>query len=439
MWRGALAELRQTRDEIDRLNVFPVPDGDTGHNLCATVESMVGRLASHADGTFREAVRAAGDGALYGARGNSGVILSQWIRGLCEVLLTEGRLSAEAFAQGLARGADEARRHVADPKPGTILTVADSAARATADESLIGVLDQATRHAEAALKLTTGQLDALRRAGVVDAGGRGLVAVLHGLRQGLTGKTRIAGSRETIEVRRSTGVHEWDVQHPYDVEALMAPKEALPAAIWEDRLAELGTSVVVATGLGSELKLHIHTDRPAELLARLLSWGAVWQMETLDMRHQVDDHTAYVDDRTEVACPEAWRTLFYSLGMSPAAVRGHDDADHFTVTAGEQSVRVTSPGQAVAALQAHWDGRLLNPLPAVREWVWDGRTTDAEEPWATEMARIEALVSPAADLVVTVFLDERASAVEAEWWAEKLNAVVVEVPGLPVRALILAA
>lgn len=447
MWRGALEELRQARDEIDRLNVFPVPDGDTGHNLYATVESLVGSFRTSAEQTdaataLRDAVRRAGDAALYGARGNSGVILSQWIRGLSEVLLARGDLNGPAFALGLARGAEEARRHVKDPKPGTILTVADSAAEVSVAEDLLGVLDQAIEHAKTALQRTTGQLDALRRAGVVDAGGRGLVAVLQGFRQGLTGEPRLAPVVAAPEGLRMEGVHEWDVRYPYDVEALVAPEETVPVATWENRLSELGTSVVVATGLGTAVKVHVHTDRPVELLRRLLAWGAVWQMEVLDMRHQVEDHASPAQGRAVVMCPTDWEPLFWSLGMSPDAVRGIKGTEVFTVAADGQSVRLTSPGQTVAVLQAEGDGRPWNPPPSVREWVLEPTSNALDA--SLERTRIVELVGRAADQVVTVFLAARASeveaveAMEAEWWEEKLNAVVVPVPGLPVQGLILA-
>ncbi|MGW2693872.1 DAK2 domain-containing protein [Streptomyces sp. NPDC001296] len=207
-WCGlALKALGQAREEIDAINVYPVADGDTGTNLYLTVESAAAAVEAvfagyEAGGTQRptlaDAVRAMAHGALIGARGNSGTILAQLLRGMAQVLAADGE-TAHTDAQGLRlalrRAADSAREAVAHPVEGTVLTVASAAADAAtgpeagAEENCAGVARAAYEGARAALAATPGQLAVLERAGVVDAGGRGLVAVLAALVETFTGES----------------------------------------------------------------------------------------------------------------------------------------------------------------------------------------------------------------------------------------------------------
>ncbi|MFF3513370.1 DAK2 domain-containing protein [Streptomyces sp. NPDC004393] len=207
-WCGlALKALGRAREEIDAINVYPVADGDTGTNLYLTVESAAAAVEAvfagyEAGGTQRptlaDAVRAMAHGALIGARGNSGTILAQLLRGMAQVLAADGE-TAHTDAQGLRlalrQAADSAREAVAHPVEGTVLTVASAAADAAtgpeagAEENCAGVARAAYEGARAALAATPGQLAVLERAGVVDAGGRGLVAVLAALVETFTGES----------------------------------------------------------------------------------------------------------------------------------------------------------------------------------------------------------------------------------------------------------
>ncbi|MYS06288.1 DAK2 domain-containing protein, partial [Streptomyces sp. SID6041] len=176
----SLDALGREREEIDAINVYPVADGDTGTNLYLTAEAahqaVEAVFAASAPDTA-ETVRAMAHGALLGARGNSGTILSQLLRGMAGVLAEGG--DGDHLARALAEAASAARRAVAHPVEGTILTVATAAAEACADGGgLVDVARNAHRGSRTALAATSGQLDVLERAGVVDAGGRGLVAVL---------------------------------------------------------------------------------------------------------------------------------------------------------------------------------------------------------------------------------------------------------------------
>ncbi|MFF8597768.1 DAK2 domain-containing protein [Streptomyces sp. NPDC015232] len=260
---GALAALGRERAEIDAINVYPVADGDTGTNLYLTVESAA-RAVTAADGSadVAEIIRTMAHGALLGARGNSGTILSQLLRGMAAVL-AEGT-DGDHLARALAGAAAEARKAVAHPVEGTLLTVADAAAGAcAAGGDLVTVARKAHEGARTALDATPGQLDALRRAGVVDAGGAGLVAVLGALLEALTGEAPApaapaAGPAGHLHHPPLALDCAADSGPAYEVIYLLeAADEAVDRL--RDRLDALGESLVVVGGDGL-WNVHVHTD-----------------------------------------------------------------------------------------------------------------------------------------------------------------------------------
>ncbi|NEA35247.1 DAK2 domain-containing protein [Streptomyces sp. SID13031] len=282
--RTALSELGRARVEIDELNVYPVPDGDTGTNLYLTWEAACEALPE-GELTFAEAVQAFGRGALLGARGNSGVITSQLVRAcglrLAENLprdqdtssgvLADARMSeAVAFADALVFAADAAYSAVAQPVEGTMLTVARQAANAALEaandgQGLAEVCLAAVAAARVALTKTTEQLEVLRRAGVVDAGGAGLVVILGAMESVLSGRgpaatsgvpARVPPQEASIPGEAGTDL---DPDGPaYEVMYLLeAPDEQI--GDFRQQLAGLGDSVVVVGG--DELwNVHVHTD-----------------------------------------------------------------------------------------------------------------------------------------------------------------------------------
>jgi hypothetical protein len=257
--RSALAAARL---EIDGLNVFPVPDGDTGTNLLLTVESVVAAVG--VAGQERPAVAAAlARGALMGARGNSGVILSQLLRGVAEVL-ADGPVDGPGMQRALGRGADLAYAAVAAPVEGTLLTVARSAADAAAvceAATLADVLAAACSGARSALTLTQQQLPALTQAGVVDAGGRGWVVLLEALAAVVTGLAPIEGRPEpTPPAAVAATCSGPGYSGPaYEVQYLLEGATEAAVGRLRETLSGLGDSLAVVCGDGLH-NVHVHVD-----------------------------------------------------------------------------------------------------------------------------------------------------------------------------------
>ncbi|SED68944.1 hypothetical protein SAMN04490357_5522 [Streptomyces misionensis] len=275
-WCGlALRAVGRAREEIDAINVYPVADGDTGTNLYLTLESaataveavFAGYETDPAGPRLADAVRAMAHGALIGARGNSGTILAQLLRGMAQVLAADGaepRCDGAGLRLALRRAADSARGAVAHPVEGTVLTVASAAADAAeqAAGDCAAVARAAYEGARAALAATPGRLAVLARAGVVDAGGRGLVAVLGALVEACTGEAvrETAGAPEVtgVPVPGTEGCDEGRGGPAFEVIYLLEADDAAVARL-RDRLDALGDSLVVVGGDGL-WNVHVHVD-----------------------------------------------------------------------------------------------------------------------------------------------------------------------------------
>lgn len=257
---GALQALGREREEIDAINVYPVADGDTGTNLYLTVESAslaVDAAFASGEPDVAEVIRAMAHGALLGARGNSGTILSQLLRGMAAVL-ADGH-DGDHLARALADASDAARQAVAHPVEGTVLTVACAAAEACAGGGeLVAVATAAYDGARSALERTPGQLDVLRRAGVVDAGGRGLVAVLGALVETLTGETPARPAAPARRPHLDADCLAGEDGPAYEVIYLLEAEDPAVERL-RARLDELGESLVVVGGDGL-WNVHVHVD-----------------------------------------------------------------------------------------------------------------------------------------------------------------------------------
>jgi uncharacterized protein len=265
-WSQAAAEsMAAHRDEIDDLNVFPIPDGDTGTNLELTLRSAAESVAGDRSASAGEVLRAMARGAVLGARGNSGVIVSQVLCGLADALDGADEADGPTMAAGLRLACDAAYAAVAEPVEGTVLSVIRScaeAAEAVAEPGLCAVLSAGLRAAEEALRRTPEQLDVLAKAGVVDAGGRGLVVLLTELAAVVTGDPVAAApaprrprDRRALRQARESG----SADYGYEVQYLLHATDEAVGKLKKE-LAGLGDSLVVV-GTGSGLfNVHVHVN-----------------------------------------------------------------------------------------------------------------------------------------------------------------------------------
>jgi DAK2 domain fusion protein YloV len=270
-YRAAVEALSASRTRLDDLNVFPVPDGDTGTNLLLTAQAAVAALDGHGPRTTESAWSVLARGAVLGAKGNSGTILAQLLRGLADQLSGQPPADGPAFAAAMQKAADMAYTAVADPAEGTFLTVARSGAEAAVaavdagNADLAAVVRAAADGARTALEATTDQLEALRAAGVVDAGGAGLCLVLDAL---VTTVTGVEPARAPL-ARRDAGHHHSGEHLPHqppagpgsEVQYLLADSDEAAIERLHHRLAALGDSLVVVgvdTPTGREWNVHVH-------------------------------------------------------------------------------------------------------------------------------------------------------------------------------------
>ena len=347
MVEAAYGYLEARRNEVNDLNVFPVADGDTGDNMALTMRAVLAELdrieAEGGEEADRiELVHAVARAALMGARGNSGVILSQIVRGAAEELATRpGELIDPVLvAAAFARAADAAYESVRNPAEGTMLTVVRAMAGAAAkhlarldadnrrldagfgperqDEVLAEVLEVVTRAGEEAVQRTPGQLEVLADAGVVDAGAHGLVLILAGLVAGLRGEdSPQVEIPEQAPARISAPQHS-DSRYQYCVNFIVLGTE-LDGVRFEQPLRELGDSVLIV-GDRRTLRVHVHTDEPERARAVFDGHGSIQQVDEADMREQMAERARRLGtagDRcgvVAVVSGDGLRSLYEELG-----------------------------------------------------------------------------------------------------------------------------
>jgi DAK2 domain fusion protein YloV len=285
--RAATTALERNRQRIDDLNVYPVPDGDTGTNMTMTARAVVEALerstATDRPTLVKEVTRA----ALMGARGNSGVILSQILRGAAEVLGNETKIDAPAVARAFQGARDAAYRAVREPVEGTMLSVIRELAEETegvsADDDIASFLTALVRRGEDALARTPEQLDVLREAGVVDAGGAGLLEIVRGLAATVAGEELPEAAAEREELS-SEAIHQELSRYRYCTTFVIEGDE-LDADQIEAELARLGDSLLVV-GDAEALKVHVHTDEPGTALAVGTRAGVIERVEIANMHEQ---------------------------------------------------------------------------------------------------------------------------------------------------------
>lgn len=290
MLMAGAAVLGRHKEEVNSLNVFPVPDGDTGTNMNLTVEAANREMAKKSGATIKDIAEALSLGSLMGARGNSGVILSQIFRGLARGLAEAESITPSVFAAALQLGVDTAYKAVIKPVEGTILTVVKGAAREAAKharaEDVNIFMEQVLKAAQATLARTPEQLPVLKQAGVVDAGGKGLCYIFEGWLDYLEGRKVVAVEAEVgIEPVTAQAIDATDLEYSYCTEFLVQGNN-LDEQVFRRELSEHGDSLVVV-GAAGLIKVHIHTNNPGLVLDFALSQGRELQDIKIDnMRYQ---------------------------------------------------------------------------------------------------------------------------------------------------------
>ncbi|HZT84517.1 MAG TPA: DAK2 domain-containing protein [Gaiellaceae bacterium] len=331
---SALASLEASRGRIDDLNVYPVPDGDTGTNLTLTVRAVADALASTEAAERPALAHAVARAALMGARGNSGVILSQIVRGVADVLAeSRNGIDPPLTARALRGASDAAYRAVRRPVEGTMLSVirelAEEAERRTDGEEPLGeMLLELVRHGEAAVARTPDQLEVLREAGVVDAGGAGLVELLRGLAGAVAGEAPPAAPPAAVPAPGPGAIHLEPSRYRYCT-VFVVEGDALDRDLMEEQLERLGDSLVVV-GDGSALKVHVHTDEPGAVLSLGTSVGTIEGVEIANMHEQQEQRERRLSvvpsvrarsGVVAVVAGEGNRLLFETLAEPVGAIR----------------------------------------------------------------------------------------------------------------------
>jgi uncharacterized protein len=346
---AALASLEASRRRIDDLNVYPVPDGDTGTNLTMTVRALAQAVEESGASDRRSLARDVARGALMGARGNSGVILSQIVRGAADVLAesTDG-IDPALAARALRGAADAAYRAVRRPVEGTMLSVvrelAEEAEAAAGDGALGELLVDLVRRGENAVARTPEQLAVLREAGVVDAGGAGLLELVRGVAAAVTGDElpEPAALEESLTVE---AIHQELSRYRYCT-VFLVEGERLDRERLEGALELLGDSLLVV-GDETALKVHVHTDDPGAALSLGTAVGAIDRIEIANMHLQ----TRQREDRLLAAVPD----------LPPVATR----TGVVAVVAGAGNRRLfESLAEPVGPIRIVEGGQTMNPSTA---------------------------------------------------------------------------
>ena len=302
MFLTGAALLEKNRAYIDSLNVFPVPDGDTGPNMSKTMQSAVKEIQNCKGTNVSDIAAAASLGALKGARGNSGVILSQILRGFARALSGKEEMAPENFAAALTTGTEAAYKAVMKPKEGTMLTVARMMAEAVIKEAneganLYKLIDVMIDEGERALLLTPELLPVLKEAGVVDSGGKGLVTILRGFKMVIDGEevdeyvpapqqntAEITGNEEGADLEALD-----DIEFGYCTEFFIIHLDESFSEADLDKLREklmkIGDSVVVAYD-SDFIKIHVHSNCPGKILQLALRLGEIDRIKIENMREQ---------------------------------------------------------------------------------------------------------------------------------------------------------
>ncbi len=312
MFLAGAASIEAKKEYINELNVFPVPDGDTGTNMTLTIMSAVKEVNNLNDPTIEELAKAISGGSLRGARGNSGVILSQLFRGFTKEIKDYKELNVTIITNAMQKAVETAYRAVMKPKEGTILTVARGAAEKAAQlaletDDIVYFGQEVIAHMEIVLEQTPELLPVLKEAGVVDSGGQGLLEIVRGTYDALLGK-EISLTNLSVKESPSTGINIErialeDIKFGYCTEfIIMVEKEYNHQTENEFKayLESIGDSIVVVSD-DDIVKVHVHTNDPGLAIQKALTYGSLTRMKIDNMR---EEHNERVIKDSEKAAAE---------------------------------------------------------------------------------------------------------------------------------------
>ena len=296
MFLAGAKNLDSKKDWINELNVFPVPDGDTGTNMTMTIMSAAKEVSSLTNPTMAELAKAISSGSLRGARGNSGVILSQLFRGFCKVIKEYDEIDVTILCEACQKAVETAYKAVMKPKEGTILTVAKGAAEKALElsdetEDVVTFVEGVIKQAEYVLDQTPEMLPVLKQAGVVDSGGQGLVQVLKGAYDALIGKEidyTIEGAPTGAAPAKISAETEAEIKFGYCTEfiiVLNAPMSDNEEHAYKAFLESIGDSIVVVAD-DEIVKTHVHTNDPGLALQKALTFGSLSKIKIDNMREE---------------------------------------------------------------------------------------------------------------------------------------------------------
>ena len=314
---NASNRLLEESDFVNALNVFPVPDGDTGTNMTLTIMSAAKEVSAIANPNMENLSKAISSGSLRGARGNSGVILSQLLRGFTKEMKGVSEITVETLALATSRATETAYKAVMKPKEGTILTVARGIAEKTVEEAertnnIAEAFENVLEHGEKVLASTPDMLPVLKQAGVVDSGGQGLLCVLYGCYDALTGKVSefdiTPATGDVASAATGAAFDDVDIEFGYCTEFIIKLDKEFTEED-EDEFKSYLNSVgdsIVCVALDDIVKVHVHTNHPGQAFEKALEYGQLTKMKVDNMR---EEHNQKVVAQSELQAAAAKQAM----------------------------------------------------------------------------------------------------------------------------------
>ena len=339
MFVSGANNLQNSKDLVDKLNVFPVPDGDTGTNMSLTISYAMKELEKVGEDDITKIAKALSKGSLMGARGNSGVILSQIIRGIGKSVEGKDKLSTVDLAKALKGGSDTAYKAVIKPVEGTILTVIRETAEyavklAKRENNIEKFLGKVVREANVSLENTPNLLKNLKDAGVVDSGGKGLTLILEGFYLAIVGKSVVPATAEKAELKNvslssADNTSTEDIKFGYCTEFILESDKIDDAGI-RDIMLGYGDSLAVVGDEGV-IKVHVHTNEPGNVLQEALKYGQLLTIKIENMRMQHENILEGVAENAEYEEPVEEKEFAFistSMGDGLASIFKDFGVDH---------------------------------------------------------------------------------------------------------------